>query len=35
MCQRKKIMNVMIEEELFFKHQKELGQATLKVSGSQ
>ena len=37
-CQRcanaKKIMNVMIEE-LFFKRQRELGQATLKVSGSQ
>ena len=38
-CQRcakaKKVMNVMIDKELFFKCQKELGQATLKVSDNQ
>ena len=38
-CQRcakaKKVMKVMIDKELFFKCQKELGQATLKVSDNQ
>ena len=35
-CQRcakaKKVMKVMIEKKLFFRRQKQLGQATLKVS---
>ena len=31
----KKVMKVMIDKELFFKCQKELGQATLKVSDNQ
>ena len=38
-CQRcakaKKVMKVMIDKELFFKCQKELGQATLNVSDNQ